>query len=134
MTEIVPGPHHAVRIELPADPGFLRLARLNATAYGARIELDIDQLDDLRLAVNEALTWLIEDPDRPATVALTIHQEGDQVVLCGGPVDGGTQPPSANEAPVDELIAAILGATVDAFWLDPATPRRFEIRKSARST
>lgn len=123
---------HAVRIELPADPGFLRLARLNATAYGARIELDIDQLDDLRLAVNEALTWLIDDPGRPGTVALTIHQEGAQIVLFGGPVTGDATPPPADAPPVDDLIAAILGATVDAFWLDGQTPRRFEIRKSAR--
>ena len=123
---------HPVRIELPADPGFLRLARLNATAYGARIELNIDQLDDLRLAVNEALTWLIDDPDRPGTVALTIHQDGDEVVLFGGPVGSDPTPPPDDGPPVDELISAILAATVDTFWLDAQTPRRFEIRKGAR--
>ncbi len=120
-----------VRIELPADPGFLRIARLNATAYGARIELDVEQLDDLRLAVNEALTWLLDDPDGPPTMVLQMHQDGNQVVLCGGPDLDSNRPSASTQSPIDDLVSAILGATVDDFWLDPSTPRRFELRKSA---
>ncbi len=121
-----------MRVELPAEPGFLRIARLNATAYGSRVDLDVDQLDDLRLAVNEALTWMIDDPDGPETMVLRIYQDGDQVVVAGGPdrfpaaATGATKP-----SPLDGLVAAILEATVDDFWLDPVTPRRFELRKGA---
>ncbi len=128
------GSDHPVIVQLPADSGFLRIARLNATAYGARLDLDVEQLDDLRLAVNEALTWLLDDPSHPSTVVLRLHQEGTQLVIAGS-TEGTTAelPAAADPASPDhtigeDLLMAILGATVDDFALE-ASPRGFELRK-----
>ncbi|MEZ5225273.1 MAG: hypothetical protein R2710_00970 [Acidimicrobiales bacterium] len=101
----------AIRVELPAHPDFLRIARLNVTAYGAHLDLDVEQLDDLRLAVNEAVTWMIDDPTPSARMVIMIHREGAEIVVTGGPEAGD---PDAASLPhqtsaVDELIAAILG-------------------------
>jgi serine/threonine-protein kinase RsbW len=101
-----------LRLSFPARPGFLRISRINATTFGADLGFTVDELDDLRLAVDEAVTWLLRDENSSDTVLLELR-EVDQGVELRGTRSGVTLP----EQPVDDLVHAILGATLDSYEL-----------------
>lgn len=117
-----------VRIEMPATTSFLRLARLNATAFGTALEFDVDGLEDLRMAVNEAVTWLLEEAFDHNRVLVTLRGSQGRLEIEGS-LDGAPGRDKADQ--VDELISAILGATVDAFTLRTGGGRSFELSKVA---
>jgi anti-sigma regulatory factor (Ser/Thr protein kinase) len=117
-----------VRIEMPATTSFLRLARLNATAFGTALEFDVDGLEDLRMAVNEAVTWLLDGAPNQTTVLVTLRGTQGRLEI-EGCLDG--QPGTEAAGEVDDLISAILGATVDAFELRTGGGRSFELSKVA---
>jgi anti-sigma regulatory factor (Ser/Thr protein kinase) len=119
-----------VRIELPATTPFLRLARLNATAFGTALEFDVDGLEDLRMAVNEAVTWLLEGVNGGgnSTVQVTLRGTRGRLQI-SGTLDGAPGTEAAEG--VDDLISAILGATVDSFELRTGEGRSFELVKVA---
>jgi hypothetical protein len=102
----------ALTVIFPARSGYLRISRLNATTYGAKLGFDVDALDDLRLAVDEAVTWLLDDEDAGGTVTLRLSELSGGVRLVGER-DGAVLP----ERAVDDLVHAILGATLDSYEL-----------------
>lgn len=128
-------------LRFPARPGYLSISRLNATAMAAGAGFDVEELDDLRLAIDEAVSWLI--PERPVEGAGEV--EGAGAVEGAGEVEGveatgagsadgedvvelsircrpgqldvtGTRwGDSVVDVALDELVHAILGATVDHY-------------------
>lgn len=103
-------PDDAVRLSFPARPGFLRLSRINVTTFGSDLGFTVDELDDLRLAVDEAVHWLLRD-ENPADTVLLELRERDHGVELRATRSGAALP----EQPVGDLIHAILGATVDGY-------------------
>lgn len=99
-------------VTFPARPGYLTVCRLNAALLGTSAGFDVEELDDLRLAVNEAATWLLDDPDAGGEVELRLSAVDGQVRIDG--VRSGTMLP-AN--PANELVEMILEATVDSHQL-----------------
>jgi serine/threonine-protein kinase RsbW len=61
---------NTVKIELPSKPEFLMLARLATSGVGLRAELTVDDIEDLKVAVAEACTNVInhafEEGTKPA--------------------------------------------------------------------
>lgn len=114
-------------IRFPARSGYLVVGRLNAAAVGSAAGFDVEELDDLRLAVTEAITWLLVDEDAGGQVELTLTAAGARVEIVG--VRTGDE---LGEAGVDDLVEAILGATVDDFELDETdrNQRRVRLAKS----
>jgi serine/threonine-protein kinase RsbW len=55
-----------VEVRVPADVGYVSILRLAAAGLGARCELTIDDIEDLRLAVDEACALLLPHA-RPAS-------------------------------------------------------------------
>ncbi|MGE0878609.1 MAG: ATP-binding protein [Acidimicrobiia bacterium] len=53
----------AIELTLPADTRLVRLARLVASGVAAAVNFDVDEVDDLRIAVDEMCTALIEGGD-----------------------------------------------------------------------
>jgi len=97
-------------IQFPARGGFLSISRLNATAIAAEAGFDVEQLDDLRLAVDEAVTWLVQDFEDAGVVELVIRCDDVRLDFLGRRSQAGL--------PVRELgdlMQAILGATVDEY-------------------
>jgi hypothetical protein len=115
-----------VRIDMPATTSFLRLARLNATAFGTALEFDVDGLEDLRMAVNEAVTWLLEGSGDHRRVQVILRGAHGRLEI-EGCLDGERGTQQADE--VDDLVGAILGATVDSFTLRTGGGRSFELTK-----
>ncbi len=53
-----PGPD-VVELELPADPVYLGVVRTACAGLGARLDLTLDEIEDLRIAVDEACTLVL---------------------------------------------------------------------------
>jgi len=64
-----------VDLEVPTASEHLRLLRLVSSCVGARLGLDIDQLDDLRIAVGELCTLLIENASPGGRLRLSLRAE-----------------------------------------------------------
>ncbi len=60
------GPRHlaglgpdVVELVLPADPAYLGVVRTACAGLGARLDLTLDEIEDLRIAVDEACTLVL---------------------------------------------------------------------------
>lgn len=115
-----------LKVEFPARSRFLSLARLNAAAMAAGGGFDVDQLDDVRLAVGEAVGWLLLDESAGGSVKLTVESHDGEFRLQAERV--------ASDLPnnqADDLVDAILGATLDSHELGtrPNGERWVELHK-----
>lgn len=79
---MISAPPAEIVLVLPGDAQHLRLARLMAAGVAAPAGLGIDDVDDLRIAVDELCTTLLEaGGDGPLT--LTFAYEEGQVTVSG---------------------------------------------------
>ena len=99
-------------LRFPARPGYLVISRLNAAALGTAAGFDVEELDDLRLAVTEVITWLLADAAAGGDVELRLAVADGRIEIDGSRSGAGLAP-----NPADELVEVILGATVDEFEL-----------------
>ena len=98
-----------VQLVMPADPEFLRLARVTAMGLASRLSFTIDEIDDLRIAIDELLFGLIGNKGRPGRVTMTYEmvESGLQVKATATFEDGQPTPG------LTELSELILDAVVD---------------------
>lgn len=68
-----------VILSIPARTENVRLARTLAAAMAARADLPVDQLEDVRLAVDEAVSQLVLDADPDAVVTCTFRESGGEL-------------------------------------------------------
>ncbi|MEZ5228464.1 MAG: hypothetical protein R2710_17870 [Acidimicrobiales bacterium] len=113
-------------IEFPARSRFLSLARLNAASMAAAGGFDVEELDDIRLAVGEAIGWLLLDDAAGGKV--TIIYEADGGEFCLRASRRGDALPVREP---DDLVDAILAAILDSHELGtrPDGERWVELRK-----
>lgn len=97
-------------LRFPSDSSYLGISRLNATAVAAGGNFDVDELDDLRLAVGEAMAWLLDCGGPQALVDMRMTCNEGLFVL-SATVEGA----SLGDDEPDDLVHAILGATVDEY-------------------
>lgn len=89
---------------LPADAGLIRLVRLLASGVGASLGLPVDEIEDLRVTVDEVCTTLVEATEDD-TITLEFALAGDSLVVEGR---------ATRDAPVDETRLAITRRILDA--------------------
>lgn len=68
---------HLVRLRLPCSSGYLVLARVAVGALCARLDYSVEQLDDLKLAVDEACSLLIAEALPGETLELNLAPDPD---------------------------------------------------------
>jgi hypothetical protein len=112
-----------IRLEIPAAPPYLRLARLAVADVGARAGWSYEDIDDLRIAVDE-LCYAIGAGGEHGRIVLTYRTTDRAVEVVGA---GEETAPLAEPG---ELAAAIIAAVVDDFDLDVGA-RQFRFRKRA---
>lgn len=108
-----------VVIEVPAELRYVPLTRVAAASMAADLDAVIDDVEDLRVAVNE-LVGLLVDASDGGRIRLRMWCDGTDVL-----VHGTSTGPSAAIAP-DDLTRRILDATVDDHVVADGT---FELRK-----
>jgi len=99
-----------VRLAVPATPEFLGLARVTAAGLASRLGFSFDQVDDLRLAVDELCCSLIGANGRPGMVRLRyLVADGALEVEGEGLFDGDHRVPRPPElCELSELVLSVL--------------------------
>jgi serine/threonine-protein kinase RsbW len=99
-----------VELHFPAQPRHLRLARLTASGVATDLGFTIDEIEELRLAVDEACALLIEHAPDAARVELTYQVDGDAIVI-----DGRCASSNGSSVAVDAVAEAVLKTTLDGY-------------------
>ncbi|MEO6653368.1 MAG: hypothetical protein ABIP17_12005 [Ilumatobacteraceae bacterium] len=107
-----------VEIDLPLSAKYALTVRAVAASVAAEIGLSIQEIDDLRLGVNEAISVLtdVDDDELDSSAArLTVRFEanGDRIGVAASRSGIGSA-----DLQIDMLAEKILGAVVDEFTID----------------
>ena len=105
-----------VDIDLPLSPRHASTVRAVAASVGADVGLSVDQIDDLRLGVNEAIS-ILTDVDVPEGVDARLLVRFD---IAANAVEATVRREGIHEpvGALDVLATRILSAVVDEFDID----------------
>jgi anti-sigma regulatory factor (Ser/Thr protein kinase) len=78
----------AVEFRVSAQLENLAIMRTLIGAVGTFEDLDFDAVSDLRLAIDEACTWLIKSASAGATLVVVVSPSEDEVVITASTVCG----------------------------------------------
>ena len=102
-----------VRLVVPATPEFLRLARVTATGLASRLGFSYDDVEDLRLAIDELCFALIGSRGKEGTVTLRYAMPEGSLDIEGTGRFAGEGSESAPT--LSDLSKQILSALVDEY-------------------
>jgi serine/threonine-protein kinase RsbW len=116
-----------VRLTMPATPQLLRVARLTAAGLAGRLGFSVDEIEDVKIAVDELCFALVGSKGRPGSLTLTYRLGERELAIAGE----GTFPNDSEHAPApSELSAQILAAVVDDHEITrDGDTMRFHLRK-----
>src|SRR5512141_3495133 len=75
-----------VELRVPADPAYLAVLRTATAGLAARLDLTLDEIEDLRIAVDEACALLLDHRAHPGEgvhASFTVHPGLLEVVMSG---------------------------------------------------
>jgi serine/threonine-protein kinase RsbW len=75
-----------VQLRVPADPAYLAVIRTASAGLAARLDLTLDEIEDLRIAVDEACAMLLDHQSHPGQeleASFTIHPHTLEVIVRG---------------------------------------------------
>ena len=98
-----------VRLTMPATPQLLRVARLTAAGLAGRLGFSFDEIEDIKIAVDELCFALVGSRGRDGSLTVTYRLDGKRLVIEG---EGTFADATPDPAP-SELSAQILAAVVD---------------------
>ena len=99
-------PFDAVRLTIPAEARYLRLARLAAAGLAGDLGYSMDAIEDLRIAVDELCAAVIEDAAPGVELTIT-YREVDGALVVEGECDDAEAPPAELHAVARELLAML---------------------------
>jgi serine/threonine-protein kinase RsbW len=120
--------HDEVRLAVPATPEFLGLARLTAAGLASRLGFSFDQVEDLRLAIDELCFGLTGTHRRQGIVHVRyLMLDGALEVEGEGQFDDDVELPG-----LSQLSEVILSALVDEHTLviDARQPRFAMVKRN----
>lgn len=121
-----------VRLEVPAAPEFLRISRIMAAGVASRVGFTLDEVEDLRIAIDELCFSLVGPRRRTGTIVLRYIFDTDQLAVEGS---GRFTDGLGSDPVVSALSEQILAAVVDECVLstDEDGPR-FRLVKRRRAS
>ena len=121
-----------VRLAVTAQPEYLRMTRLLAAGVASRVGFTIDEVDDLRIAIDELCFSLVGASGRDGTVTVRYRLLADGLVVEG---EGHFPDGMNNEPLLSPMSMQILRAVADECELEPGlegpTFRLVKRRRSA---
>jgi hypothetical protein len=129
-----------VDLSLPARPELLFLVRMTAAAVASRADFGYDQIEDLRLAIDELALTISGDEASAGRLQLLFKWTEDAIEVVGVYEPDETEGPRPDlgvAQPANELSARILDALVDEHGADvvggcPRAWLRMRRRKGGR--
>jgi serine/threonine-protein kinase RsbW len=120
--------HDAITLSVPARAGSLHVVRTVVGTAAAHSQLTIDEIDDLRLAVEEAAAQLLEVGGETLSLRIQRIEDGLEVIVW---VDAGavSWPPEGMERTLAYQILKGLSDTV-AWDQSPAGPAVRVVKRS----
>jgi serine/threonine-protein kinase RsbW len=99
-----------VRLTMPANPGMLRVARLTAAGLANRVGFNVDEVEDVKIALDELCFGLLGDGAGAGTLDLRFVLEPGALVIEGaGPANGSHD----RDDDTTEFATLLLAALVD---------------------
>lgn len=119
-----------VRVQLPVDSRYIRVARLVAAGLASTAGFDVDAVDDFRIAVDELCAALLEVGEADQSVELTFAVRDGEVQVDGRTETSGTASFDGDRL---DLSKQILDVACDTYTLSMnGTSALFSARKHAR--
>jgi serine/threonine-protein kinase RsbW len=95
---------------MPASPDLLRVARLTAAGLANRVGFNVDEVEDVKIALDELCFGLLSDGSGVGTLDLRFVLEPGALVIEGaGPAEGAHD----RDEDTTEFAALLLAALVD---------------------
>lgn len=125
-----------VRLVVPATPEFLRLARVTATGLASRLGFSYDEVEDLRLAIDELCFALIGSKGKEGSVTLRYAMPEGALEIEGSGRFAGAASGNAAAPTLSDLSQQILRALVDDYsvFVDGDGRPAFRLRKKRPGT
>ena len=102
----------AVRLSLPASPDYVRIVRLAASGIATNLGFDVDELDDLRVAVGELVNLTLE-VCRPEILEVMFTVDGSELRI-----EGSAPAADGRVVELDSLTRQILDAFLDTYTIE----------------
>jgi serine/threonine-protein kinase RsbW len=120
-----------ITIHIPASPQYVQIVRLIASGLAARLRFTIEDIEDLKIAVDELAAYLTGTQGRPGTLEIEFTIQGDRIVISG---TGHFEPGQKVRADLTEFSRMILNTVADeaTFEQDDGVPR-FTLTKIKKS-
>ena len=72
-----------VSVSIPATPAYIQVVRLIASGLASRLRFTIDEIEDLKIAVDELCAYLTGSQGRDGTLELEFRIEGTLLEIRG---------------------------------------------------
>ena len=119
-----------VRLALPADPRYGRLARVTAASLASRARFPYDDVEDLRIVVDEMIILLFYSIGPNAAIDLSYLLSDDTIEVVADASGSVTSDPSELDIPeeIQNRFLQLVAGLVDTVEID-LTERRIRIVK-----
>lgn len=97
-----------VRLTLPTTPHLLRVARLTAAGLAGRLGFSFDEIEDVKIAVDELCFALVGSRGRPGSLTLTYTLDVASLVIEGAATYEGAPPELAPSELSSQILAAVV--------------------------
>jgi hypothetical protein len=105
-----------VRLAVPAQPEYLRMTRILAAGVASRLGFTFDEVDDLRIAIDELCFSLVGPEGREGTITVRYQVLPDGLAVEG---EGHFTDGAHHEPLLSPMSMQILGAVTDECHLEP---------------
>jgi serine/threonine-protein kinase RsbW len=120
-----------VRIKIPAAPAYVQVVRLVAAGLASRLKFTIDDIEDLKIAVDEVCAYLTGAQGREGDLHILFTVTDDRIEIAG---TGLLSPGQKIRTDLTEFSRMILDTVVDSATLDSTNGRpAFNLVKNKRS-
>jgi serine/threonine-protein kinase RsbW len=120
---------HLAVLEIPADAAYVQLARLVASGIAGRLDFNIDEIEDLRIGVDECCVALLDCSSPGSSMHLRYSWDSHEVLLQAS-VEA---PPHTGAPEVAGITGQILAAVVDDYRLGRDGAEAFFVLRKRRT-
>ena len=104
-----------VRVRIPASPVYLRVVRLVAADLASRLRFTIDEIEDLKIAVDELAAYMTGSQGRDGSLEIVFSVDQDRIEIAG---KGHFVPGARVRTELTDFSRTILETVADAATLE----------------